>query len=102
MVAAFFGLLLTKLLGLRHMTPALPPGQEMVGREGVVLAGGLGPTGVVRVSSEEWKATATAPMPPGSRIKVTALDGLVLTVEPVADEHDPAGGSPQALEGRNV
>jgi hypothetical protein len=26
----------------------------------------------------------------------------VLTVEPVADEHDPAGGSPQALEGRNV
>jgi membrane-bound serine protease (ClpP class) len=102
MVAAFFGLLITKLIGLRHIAPALAPGQEMVGREGVVLAGGLGPTGVVRVASEEWRATAGSPLPSGSKIKVTALDGLVLTVEPVADEHDPAGGSPPALEGRNV
>ncbi|MEP7059759.1 MAG: NfeD family protein [Actinomycetota bacterium] len=102
MVAAFFGLLLTKLIGLRHMTPALSPGQEMVGREGVALAGGLGPTGVVRVASEEWRARAGAPLAPGSKIKVTALDGLVLTVEPVRDEHGLAGGSPQALEGRNA
>jgi len=102
MVAGFFGFLLTKLLGMRHMPAALAPGQAVVGLQGVVLAGGLGPTGVVRVASEEWKAKAEAPIPSGSRIKVTALDGLVLTVEPVPDEHGSAGGSPPAPEGRNV
>lgn len=102
MVAGFFGFLLTKLLRMRHMPPALAPGQEMVGRVGVVLAGGLGPTGVVRVASEEWNARASAPVPSGSKIKVTALDGLVLTVEPVPEEHGTAGGSPPAPEGRTV
>jgi membrane-bound serine protease (ClpP class) len=101
-VGAFFVFLISKLIAMRHMPAALSPGQAMVGMEGVVLAGGLGPTGVVRVASEEWKATAERDVAPGSKVKVTALDGLVLSVEPVLDEHDPAGGSPPALEGRNV
>ena len=101
-VGTFFVFLLSKLIGLRHMAPALAPGQAVVGMEGVVLAGGLGPTGVVRVASEEWQAQAPAPLASGSKIKVTALDGLVLTVEPVPDGHDSAGGSAPAQEGRNV
>jgi membrane-bound serine protease (ClpP class) len=101
-VGLFFVFLVSKLLGLRHMPAALDPGQEMVGRTGVVLAGGLEPTGVVRVSSEEWKAVAPAPVPAGSTILVTALDGLVLAVEPVPDEHDVAGASPPVTEGRHV
>ncbi|MEA2580962.1 MAG: hypothetical protein QOE83_1854 [Actinomycetota bacterium] len=101
-VGAFFVFLISRLVAMRHMPAALAPGQSVVGMEGVVLAGGLGPTGVVRVASEEWKATAVGAVAPGSKVKVTALDGLVLTVEPVLDEHDPAGGAPPALEGRNV
>ena len=102
MVAGSFTFVLSKLVGLRHMPPALAPGQATVGMVGVVLAGGLGPTGVVRVASEEWNARASGPIAPGSKIKVTALDGLVLTVEPVHDGHDSAGGFPLAPEGRNA
>jgi membrane-bound serine protease (ClpP class) len=101
-VGAFFAFLISRLVAMRHMPAALAPGQSVVGMEGVVLAGGLGPTGVIRVASEEWKATAEGAVAPGSKVKVTALDGLVLTVEPVLDEHDLAGGAPPALEGRNV
>ena len=101
-VGVFFVFLVSKLFGVRHMPPALAPGQAVVGMEGVVLAGGLGPTGVVRVASEEWNAKAEGPVASGSKVKVTALDGLVLTVEPVPDEHGTAGGSSPAPEGRNA
>jgi membrane-bound ClpP family serine protease len=53
-----------------------------------VLGAGLGPDCVVRVSSEEWRAiSASGPLPRDTRIRVTGLDGLVLTVEPLIEEH---------------
>jgi len=54
----------------------------------VALAAGVGPKGgVVRVASEEWRAVApSGPIEGGARVRVTALDGLVLTVQP-SDEH---------------
>ncbi len=90
-VALFFGLALSKLLEIRH-APALPHGmQAILGKEGVVIGAGLGPMGVVRVASEEWRAESSAgPLPGGARIKVTGHDGLVLTVEPSIEEHVPA------------
>jgi membrane-bound serine protease (ClpP class) len=90
-VALFFGVAVSRLLAIRH-SPAQPTGAEaVVGRDGVVLGAGLGATGVVRVGSEEWRArSAGRPLPGGARIRVTALDGLVLTVEPLQDEHSPA------------
>ncbi len=90
-VALFFGFALTKLLAIRH-APALPHGmQAILGKEGVVIGAGLGPAGVVRVASEEWRAQSSAgPLPGGARIKVTGHDGLMLTVEPSIEEHVPA------------
>ncbi len=87
-VALFFGVAVSRLIAIRHM-PAQPLATEaIVGREGVVVGAGLGASGVVRVGSEEWRARSSgAPLPGGSRIRVTALDGLVLTVEPLSDEH---------------
>ena len=62
-----------------------------MGREGVTIGGGLHPDGTVRVASEEWQAVAPgARIPTGAKIRVTGIDGLVLTVEPVIDEHGPA------------
>ena len=63
-VALFFGLFLSKLLAIRH-APALPHGmQAILGKEGVVIGSGLGPAGVVRVASEEWRAESSAgPLP---------------------------------------
>lgn len=90
-VALFFGVVVSRLLALRHVPPAPQGAEAVVGRPGVVIGTGLGATGVVRVDAEEWRARTTAgPLPRGTRIRVTALDGLVLTVEPLEDEHLPA------------
>ena len=72
--------------------PPVPHGAEaLIGKDGVVIGAGLGPNGVVRVASEEWRAVSTSgPLPTGSGIRVTGLDGLVLTVESLVDEHKPA------------
>jgi membrane-bound serine protease (ClpP class) len=92
-MALFFGFVVSKALAMRHLPPAQGP-EAIVGREGVVLGAGLDPEGVVRVAAEEWKATSAAgPIPGGSRIRVTRLDGLVLTVEPLEPEHAQIGGA---------
>jgi membrane-bound serine protease (ClpP class) len=93
-VAAFFGLAVAKLLEIRHKPAPLGP-ERFIGMEGVALDGGLSPQGVVRVASEEWNATsARGPVPAGAMVKVTALDGLRLTVEP-ADEDEKAPAMPE-------
>jgi len=92
-VGLFFGLAVSKALALRHI-PAVPHGADaLIGKDGVVIGAGLGRTGVVRIAAEEWRATSpSGPIPGGARVRVTALDGLVLTVEPFSDEHVSASG----------
>jgi membrane-bound serine protease (ClpP class) len=98
-MALFFGIVVAKALSMRHLPPAQGP-EAIVGREGVVLPGGLDPEGVVRVAAEEWKATTAGdPIPEGSKIRVVRLDGLVLTVEPASSEHAPTGGALPARGG---
>jgi membrane-bound serine protease (ClpP class) len=92
-MALFFGFVVSKALAMRHLPPAQGP-EAIVGREGVVLGAGLDPEGVVRVAAEEWKATTdSGPIAGGTRIRVTRLDGLVLTVEPLTSEHAQIGGA---------
>jgi membrane-bound serine protease (ClpP class) len=90
-VGLFFGLVVSRVLRMRHM-PAPLGVQAVVGKEGVVLGSGINRTGgVVRVASEEWRAVAPeGPLEGGRKIRVTALDGLVLTVEPIETEQHPA------------
>jgi membrane-bound serine protease (ClpP class) len=45
--------------------------------------------GRVRVHSEEWQARATSAIKRGNAVRVTAMHGLILDVEP----HPPAGGA---------
>ena len=49
------------------------------------------PEGTVRVHAEIWQATCEAGVDGGQRIRVTARDGLLLTVERVADAPAPPG-----------
>jgi membrane-bound serine protease (ClpP class) len=98
-MALFFGFVVSKALAMRHLPPA-QGAQAVVGREGVVLGGGLDPEGIVRVAAEEWKATSSSGVvPAGTKIRVTRLDGLVLTVEPLEPEHAPTGGAAPAQGG---
>jgi membrane-bound serine protease (ClpP class) len=57
--------------------------EEMLGAEGVVTtplpAQG---EGMIRVHGELWRATAASPVPEGTHVRVTRVDGLKLFVEP--------------------
>jgi membrane-bound serine protease (ClpP class) len=57
-------------------------GEGMIGQIGEALTD-LGPEGKVFVHGEYWDAVAVRPVAAGARVKVTAIDRLKLTVEPV-------------------
>jgi membrane-bound serine protease (ClpP class) len=58
--------------------------EELLGSAGVVLDDFAG-EGWARVHSEQWRVRSAAPLRRGQQVRVTARDGLVLTVAP-ADE----------------
>ena len=65
-------------------------GKVQTGVEKLVGATGeaterLAPSGHVRVRGELWEARSSSELPAGSRVRVLAVHGLVLEVEP-ADE----------------
>jgi membrane-bound serine protease (ClpP class) len=77
--AAFFLLLLSLLLRSRRRS--VVTGKEaLLGAEGEAVAW-QGAEGRVRVHGEIWRARSAAALAPGTRIKVTDRDGLVLVVE---------------------
>jgi membrane-bound serine protease (ClpP class) len=94
----FFGFVVAKALAIRHRPPVeLRP---IVGADGVALSPITASGGLVRAAAEEWRATAPGgEIDQGARIRVTAIDGLVLTVEPAATEHGPARDPAPASEG---
>jgi membrane-bound serine protease (ClpP class) len=59
--------------------------EGMVGETGVATSE-LAPDGMVFVRGEYWKAVSPRPLPPGTRVRVTAIQGLRLTVEPIATQ----------------
>jgi membrane-bound serine protease (ClpP class) len=59
--------------------------EGMLGETGVALAD-LAPDGRVFVRGEYWNAVATAPVKTGEKVRVTAIDHLNLTVEPVQNQ----------------
>jgi membrane-bound serine protease (ClpP class) len=97
--ALFFGVVVAAALKVRHQPSAW--NRTVIGREGVALAAGVGPKGgIVRVDSEEWRAVApSGPIGGGAKVRVTSLDGLVLTVEPSDGEHVGATDHPSTAEG---
>jgi membrane-bound serine protease (ClpP class) len=55
--------------------------EEMIGACGEVFDA----EGWANVHGERWRVRSTARLAPGQRVRVTAIDGLTLTVEPVSD-----------------
>ncbi len=81
--AGFFAWVLTRFVRLRRRR-ARTGREELLGMEGEVLEP-LDPRGWVRVHGERWRARSTRPLSRGARVRVRAVDGLWLEVEP-ADE----------------
>ena len=57
--------------------------EGMIGQLGAAITE-LKPDGKVFVHGEYWDAVSTLPLPAGARVRVTAIDRLKLTVEPVS------------------
>jgi membrane-bound serine protease (ClpP class) len=91
--ALFFGLVVQQAVRLRRRRVETRTDQ-IVGEEGVVVRD-LDPTGIVLVASEEWTAESpSGPVRKGERIRVLALEGIRLKVEP-ATEEAPAMQAPE-------
>ena len=60
---------------------------ELTGEPGeVVREVGKDTKGIVRVRSELWSAKSQTPIPPGSKVRVTRVEGLLVWVERVGSE----------------
>jgi membrane-bound serine protease (ClpP class) len=58
--------------------------EEMIGACGEVFDA----EGWASVHGERWRVRSAAPLAPGQKVRVTAIDGLTLTVEPASDRID--------------
>jgi membrane-bound serine protease (ClpP class) len=56
--------------------------ETIVGQHGLALSD-ITDNGQVRIGGEIWRANAGATIPVGTTVKVTAVNGMVVTVEPV-------------------
>ena len=76
-----------KALAAQRDEPVRPGSEELVGSVGEVRAP-LDPEGQIFVQGALWKARATGAgeISLGNRVRVRAVDGLTLEVEPVADQ----------------
>jgi membrane-bound serine protease (ClpP class) len=81
--AAFFMLVLAMAVKARRR-PVVTGAEEVLGSQGRVI-GWSGGAGRVRVRGEIWQASATAPLRRGQNIRVTALKGLTLEIEPLSE-----------------
>jgi membrane-bound serine protease (ClpP class) len=65
----------------------------LIGETGVVKTP-LTPAGRIQVHGELWFARCRTPLAAGQRVRVTAVDGLTLEVEPAASAAGPKGITP--------
>jgi membrane-bound serine protease (ClpP class) len=83
-VVVFMVLGMSSMVRARFSTPAIER-QPLVGRTGST-ATRIGTKGTVLVDGGLWQARAHGPepIPEGARVRVAAVEGLLLEVEPVA------------------
>jgi len=82
--AAFFIIAVGLLLKSRH-SPIVSGKEEMQGSDGVVLDDFTG-VGMIRVHSENWQAVCDQALHKDEKVRVTAMDGLLLQVTPIKQE----------------
>ena len=65
--------------------------RELIGESGeVVREVSKGAKGIVSVNSELWSAKSESPIAPGSRVRVTRVEGLLVWVEKVDTDGSPS------------
>jgi membrane-bound serine protease (ClpP class) len=67
--------------------------ENLIGATGVVTRR-LAPSGTIRVLGELWEARSSTEVPAGARVRVVAVHGLALEVEPVDEASTSANPPP--------
>jgi membrane-bound serine protease (ClpP class) len=83
--AGFFVWVITRLFKFRKIQSHTGT-EQMIGSIGRAVDY-FDSEGRVRVHSESWKARTRTPLRKGQPVRVLTRQGLVLTVEPVTEEH---------------
>jgi len=65
--------------------PVVSGREEIVGGTGIVISVN-DHNASIKIHSENWQATSEQPLQPGQHVRVTAIDGLTLQVEPLNDK----------------
>ncbi len=84
LVSASFFILVAGMALRARRRPVVSGREEMTGRLGEAVEG-FDTLGSVHVHGEIWQATASAPVTKGQIVRVTGMDGLILSVEPKED-----------------
>lgn len=82
----FFGLAVGLILRSRHK-PVVTGREEMIGAFGTALED-FRENGRIHVRSEIWTARSGIPVHKGQRVRVTGLDGLILSVTPLEEREE--------------
>ena len=82
--SAAFLILVVGMLARGRVRPVVSGREEMIGAGGVALEDFTG-EGWARVHSENWRVRADEPVRKGQKLRVTAMEGLMLDVAPEAD-----------------
>ena len=82
LVSASFFLLVLAMLFRSRRRPIVTGREALIEAEGEAVEW-HDEEGRVRVKGELWRARASSPLPPGTRVRVVGREGLILTVEPI-------------------
>jgi membrane-bound serine protease (ClpP class) len=83
--SAAFIMLVGSMAARARRRPIVAGRELLIGSTGEVIEGAAGESWA-RVSGETWRVRSGAQLPPGTRIRVTAVDGLTLEVTPEGEK----------------
>ena len=84
-LSAGFFLIVIRALHNARRRPVVTGAEELIGATGQVIADFSG-DGNIHIHGEQWHVRSDTPMRSGDSARVISRDGLILTVEPVAED----------------
>lgn len=83
-VSSIFFLITLRMVFAAHHKPIVSGVDEMLGSIGQVLEDFEG-SGRIHIHGEAWQVESKLPLKRGDQVRVTSIDGLILSVEPVKE-----------------
>ena len=83
-VTAIFFLVVIRMVIRAHRKPVVSGAEELVGSFGEVVDG-FDKQGFIHVHGENWQAESLTPVRAGDRVRITAIKGLLLKIEPMKE-----------------